>query len=162
LSSQTFDISSSEIYQQKIAEYTLISNGKFNPNQVKYYAWILKNAQLFRDVDKERSKEFAKNLGLKIRQCYKNAWMISSYGIRYFEGFVWSERVPIPIEHGWGVLDGKVIDPTLAIKVKGNDDRFGNEYYGIEFPKKTIDDLVWKNKCTGTFLTEYFMMENKI
>jgi hypothetical protein len=101
-----------------------------------YWQWFKSMGQHFgpNEIDKVESRRIQKLHSLKIKECYYNSWLIhqvrSEY--RYFEGFVHSG---IPIEHAWLVKDGKVVDPTLAVVVGGDADRFGSEYFGVEIPQ---------------------------
>ena len=80
------------------------------------------------------------------RQCYRNAQVTAltvlppdGMSLHYVEGFIMPAGPPIPVEHAWLSLNGKVIDTTL----RPNDDKgcrvFGTipegwEYYGVEMP----------------------------
>jgi hypothetical protein len=101
-----------------------------------YWQWFKAMGQHFgpNEIDKVESSRIQKLHNLKIKECYYNSWLIHQVrpGYRYFEGFVHSV---IPIEHAWLVKDGKVVDPTLAVVVDGDADRFGSEYFGVEIPQ---------------------------
>lgn len=81
---------------------------KGQPNY-EYRKWFIKNAVLFRDSNEELSAKIAKIHHLKIQQCYFNSWMGLTYHPRtkYYEGYVWSETCPIPIQHAWLVVNDK-------------------------------------------------------
>ena len=108
-----------------------------------YWEWFKSMGQRFGpgDIDKVESRKIQKRFGSKIKECYSNSWMVHVIKpeYKYFVGFVDSV---IPIEHAWLVKDGKVIDPTLAVKARGDSNRFGKEYFGVEvvqISKREID-----------------------
>ena len=167
-------------------ELKLLNKSKHSGNQLKYLKWFLKNAEHFADVDIDTSHTVSREYECVVKSCYHNCWKIVSCGnlknLRYFEGYVWSKRVPIPLEHSWLVdSKGKVIDPTLIItgelaykqmkkeyknierKHFTDDDkkRYGDEYYGVEFPIKDLNKLVFKHKKTGGFLIELFLSKGQ-
>ena len=78
----------------------------------------------------------------KMKECFYNAQSLSmcSPKIRYAEGYLFSGI--IPVEHGWSVFNGKVLDFTMA---HSNDNEpilgvipDGWEYFGVELPTKSI------------------------
>ena len=169
----------------KEQELKLLSKSKSMSNQYKYLKWFLDNSKHFTDVDIDTSHTVSREHDCQIKSCYYNCWKIVSCGnlnnLRYFEGYVYSERVPIPLEHSWLVdSKGKVIDPTLIItgqlaykqmkkeyrNIKRKDfvddkKRFGDEYFGIEFPIPYLNKLVMKHKATGGFLIELFLSKGQ-
>ena len=64
-------------------------------------------------------------------QCYGNAWTMRNrrrtQNLRYCEGYVGFDRLPIPIHHGWLLNDNdEVVDPSV--------DQLENAtYYGVEY-----------------------------
>ena len=104
--------------------------------QPDYWEWFKAMGESFgpSDIDKVDSSRMQRVHHLKIKECYKNSWLIHQVRpeYKYFVGFV---SATIPIEHAWLVKDGKVIDPTLAVVVDGDADRFGSEYFGVEIPQ---------------------------
>jgi len=83
---------------------------------VKYKEWILNEGTLFTKVNIFLSQQLAKEYNCKIKSCYKNVWDIASIqsDFKFFEGYIWNKRIPMPMEHAFLVRDGAVIDPTLA------------------------------------------------
>ncbi len=173
------------ILEFKKMELKLLSKTKSMSNQYKYLKWFTDNAEHFTDVDIDTSHTESREHDCQVKSCYHNCWKVIACGnlknLRYFEGYVWSKRVPIPLEHSWLVdSKGKVIDPTLIItgelaykqmkKEYRNierkhyvDDkkRFGDEYYGVEFPIQYLNKLVFKHKKTGGFLIELFLSKGQ-
>ena len=119
-----------------------------------YWQWFKAMGKSFGpgDIDKADSRRIQKRFGSKIKECYYNAWMVHQVQpqYKYFEGFV---SGLIPIEHAWLVLDGKVIDPTLAVNVRGDKNRFGSEYFGVEVVQLS------KNVCKIPNAFELFKKE---
>jgi hypothetical protein len=94
----------------------------------------------------------------QIKECYYNAQRLAlSGGFEYAEGYIMSERVPVPIAHAWAVYNGKPIDVTirplgesrtqvrskiLARIVRNIQE---NSYFGVMFPRKVISDI-WRTE----------------
>lgn len=153
---------------------------KTNGNPFKFLDWFLKNSEQFTDIDKKLSEKVSIEVDAKIKQCYYNTWKGSwNREYKYYEGYLWSKKVPLPIEHSWLVSDGKIIDPTMIIpsyKVKKQLKKYGmggdnyegrsflddqNEYVGVHIPTDTLNKFVMKSKKTGGFLLEFFLSECK-
>lgn len=169
----------------KEQELKLLSKSKNMSNQYKYLKWFLDNAEHFTDLNVDLSHTVSRDNDCQVKSCYHNCWKATScaniLNLRYFEGFVWSERVPLPLEHSWLVTpEGQVVDPTLIITgelaykqmkkqypqftradFKTNERRCGDEYFGIEFPLLYLNKLVMKNKRTGGFLLELFLSKGQ-
>ncbi|NIS95434.1 MAG: hypothetical protein GTN97_05905 [Nitrosopumilaceae archaeon] len=165
------------ILEFKKQELKLLENSNFsNQNPMRFLKWFLKNAQSFTKVDLKKSEEVSVKTDSQIKMCYHNCWkaLLDYRKFRYFEGFVWSKELPLPLEHSWLVdTKGRVIDPTLIINAQetarqmkkkyGIEDHFkrqfriGDEYLGIEFPYKKLNKLVFQYKRTGSFLPELFL-----
>lgn len=156
-----------------------------NQNPYKYLSWFLKNSEQFNEVNKQLSQKISTEVHAKIKECYHNTWKASyNRNYKYYEGFVWSKDVPIPLEHSWLTYNNKVIDPTMIIPIKevnkqlrskykglqskeeNNRDRLSRdrlgidtEYVGVNIPTETLNKFVMKNKKTGGFLLEYFLSQ---
>lgn len=72
------------------------------------------------DAHERLLKKMDEDIGFQRKQCYHNAQLATSfYGGRsevafeYVEGYVISDRVPVPIQHAWVELDGRVAELTL-------------------------------------------------
>ena len=153
----------------------------------KYKKWFIENADHFhfKDVNIELSQKLADEIDAKIKQCYHNSFlgMLTRIGYTYYEGFTWSKRIPLAIEHSWLVKDNKVVDPTLIINGEklGNQirklmpssnkksaseagtragARVGDEYMGVCIPNEFVRKLVLKNGYTGGVLFNYWRSLN--
>lgn len=125
----------------------------------KYRQWFIKNARSFDQVDRKLSESISKNDHCMIKQCYMNVWraVLSDTKMDYYEGYVISDGVPVPLEHCWGVKSGLVVDPTLIISVKNlSYDRIGKEYCGIKIPTSYIIKRALKTKRSGPYLFDYW------
>lgn len=150
-------------YKQIETELKFINQNEEYKNQdmVKQYKeWLLDNTEYFAEINVEQSIKVSKNIDAQIKQCYYNC-LKATFGRRfkYYEGYVWSNRIQIPLEHSWLVKDGQVIDPTLIIKTQMLGDRMGDEYLGIELPLKFILKQALKTKRSGPFIFDYFLGE---
>lgn len=161
------------------AQLSMIKKGG-TENQIDYHSWFIKNAEHFHlaQVDQRLSEATSIAVDAQIKECYHNSWkgLMENLTARYFEGYVWSKNIPIPIEHSWLVtMEGRVIDPTLIIngeqlenqlekfnlkKHFGNiKNRLGDEYMGVYFPTNVINKFVMKKKATGGFLIDYWLKQ---
>ena len=122
----------------QLKEYVDQMLSGFNNKNIKaYYKWFRQNAVLYTEIDKVLSEKLAKRS--KIKRCFDNCSKLAlrNKKLEYVEGFVHSL---IPLEHAFLIYNGKVVDPTLAIKT-GFDERYGIEYYGIIIPKNILFKL---------------------
>src|SRR3990172_11011531 len=121
-----------------------------------YKKWLLDNFKYFIKVNIEESKQVSKESYAEIKHCYHNCFrVLTDKNYRYFEGFTWNKRIPIPLEHSWLVINDQVIDPTLIINVNNIKDRLGDEYIGVEIPADFVLANAIKTKRTGPFLFNY-------
>jgi hypothetical protein len=82
----------------------------------------------------------------RIKECYLNAQkLITRHNLmgggdelQYCEGYVAWEGGPLPIDHAWVTINGKVVDLTLRAKSKTTP----HSYYGVAIPY----DLVAKHQ----------------
>lgn len=152
---------------------------KSQKNILAYKEWFYKTSQTLTKVDEKISEKISLQHDCQIKECYRNAW-ISTCGrsdLKYYEGYVASKGIPIPIEHAWLVnADGMIIDPTLIIngerlgrQLKENfgiteksnrDSRLGDEYFGLHIPNDFVNKMCFSKKITGTFLFDYFLKLN--
>ena len=90
----------------------------------------------------------------EMKQCYYNSQMagIENEDLEYYEGWGISDiGINIPFEHGFNVLNGKVIDYTW---------KKGLEYFGVRIPKDFYRKEMLRTKMAGTILFRYW--EKKI
>jgi hypothetical protein len=114
----------------------------------KYHKWFWNKAKTFKEVDKEISKQLMTQYKAQVKACYRNCSLIVAMrdDVDYYQGYVISQRLPIPLEHAFLVKNNNVIDPTLAIDVKDDKDRYGDEYYGVRIPKEYIMKWMFDKK----------------
>ena len=178
------------ILEFKMMEFELLKKHKkgneYSQNQYKYLKWFIDNSKFFNEVDVNLSHTVSRDNQCRVKSCYHNCWKAVSCGnlknLRYFEGFVYSKRVPIPLEHSWLVSpEGLVVDPTLIIsgdtaweqlkedyhmtekdkRLTHDLKRYGDQYYGVEFDLQFLNKLVFKHKKTGGFLIELFLSKGQ-
>lgn len=163
----------------KEQELKLLQKGNAG-NSVKYLEWFLKNSEQFNEINARLSAKVSVQVDAKIKECYHNTWKASwNRNYKYYEGYLWSSRVPLPLEHSWLISNGKIIDPTMIIpdyevekqlkkyKVKEFkhidrnflDDK--HEYVGVHIPTKTLNKYVFEHKKTGGFILEYFLSQGQ-
>ena len=128
-----------------------------------YRKWFIENSDHFKIVNKEASKDMAIKYHSKIQSCYYNCGMIAMFHsqYKYYEGYVWSNRIPIPLEHSWLVDSNQtVIDPTLILDAKFRrqkiTNRTGDEYMGVHLPTNDLRKFILKNKISGPFILDYW------
>ena len=85
------------------------------------------------------------------RQCYRNAQVAAltvsppdGAALHYVEGIVMPPSVPIPIEHAWLSLGGRVVDTT--VRPSRGRRVFGTipdewEYFGVEMPVQVCQHI---------------------
>lgn len=69
-------------------------------------------------INKELSRSAATIVDARPKECFRNSALATLYlggDARYIEGVI---VIPVagglPIEHGWAVRDGQIVEPTLA------------------------------------------------
>jgi len=100
-------------------------DSKQEKNLRAYYRWVLKTGRLF--AEKGDVKDFHKTFNKRFKGCYYNAQVMSieNLELKYYEGWGVSKGVGFPLEHGFNIANGKVIDISWPD---------GVEYFGIEIP----------------------------
>ena len=113
--------------------------------------WFYNYVQVFDKVNVEKSKELAKVIDAKLKQCYHNCWIADVAGkYLYYEGyFVMPNYGLMAFEHSWLVdrQTNEVIDPTLALR-----NNFAKWYCSIEIPRDNINKWGFELGKTGDFL----------
>ena len=106
--------------------------------QGEFYQWVLDNGKYFKGVDRDKQmeQELIKNKHPhKEKACYYNSQMLlidlDCNDFKYYEGWYIPKGL-IPIEHGFIVNKGKVID--LTINGRGEVE----EYFGVRIPSNFI------------------------
>jgi len=113
-----------------------------------YYGWILKTGKLF--TGKGDTKKFPKTFKKRFKGCYYNAQFmaIENEELKYYEGWGTTEKVGIPVEHAFNVVDGRVIDISWPD---------GVEYFGIEVPVEFAREEMLKEKTAHPILYQWWM-----
>ena len=96
-----------------------------------FYQFILKHGKYFKGY--RCDKRLIKKVEPKPKECFNNALklcLISNGKYEFYQGYMLSPDIPIPIEHAWNVKDGKVIDLTACILKLPKD----TEYFGVKIP----------------------------
>lgn len=165
-----------KILDLKLQELNLVIKHK-QERQIRFLKWLTDNSKTFHSVNQKLSLDLSKIINAKIKSCFYNCWKgLNEYtkefnDLKYFEGFVISKDIGIPIDHSWLMKGSEILDPTLIIKPNRyhlkkiglpldyykNKTRLGSEYYGLEIPKDFVNDTAWKKKVTGPFLIDYYL-----
>lgn len=113
-----------------------------------YYKWILKNGRLF--TEREDARKFCKNFNRRANGCYFNAQVLSidNKELKYYEGWGITKKVGIPMEHGFNVINGKIVDITWED---------GIEYFGLEVSIKFVMNEMVKEKTAHPVLFRWWM-----
>ena len=97
----------------------------------------------------------------KPKQCYYNSqhMAIGNPKIRYAEGYLITDGLPLPIAHGWNVVNGKVVDFTMK-HANGGKPILGElpagwEYFGVEMDTSMIRDIWSKHKVSIPLVDNY-------
>ena len=123
--------------------------------QNKYYQWIIEHGKLFTDDDRNKEKEFElikQNYSHKEKECFFNSQILLTINnkYQYYEGWYITERIPIPIEHGFIVYDGKIIDITVNNRFKVI------EYFGVRIPTEFVCIHIVKTGYSESMLFWYW------
>ena len=140
---------------------------KFYLRQLKYmtsspfYDWVLKKGKWFGKLSRQAVAKEVKPYrhGIKSRQCYYNAQMLtvnSNGKVDYYEGWYSTEHFKeLPMEHGFNVYKGKVIDPTAFKK-------FGvYSYFGVKIPLDFIRKNMVETGMAEAILHKYYRSVKK-
>jgi len=121
---------------------------KGQPLRVAYYKWVLKNGKLF--TEKTDSKKFNKTFKKKSKGCYYNAQMLAldNKKLKYYEGLGISKAIGFPLDHGFNVAGGKIVDISWLD---------GIEYFGIEIPLRFIREEMLRTEVAGTILFQWWL-----
>jgi len=120
---------------------------KGQSSRVAYYKWILENGKLF--TEKDDPKKFNKVFKKRFRGCYYNAQMLAldNEELKYYEGWGITGVVGFPLDHGFNVVGGRVVDISWPD---------GIEYFGIEIPSDFIREEMLRTEIAGTILFRWW------
>lgn len=124
---------------------------KLGKPQQQFYKWVLKNGKSFNgiQINSKVMAELKNASNNKQRQCFYNSQMLALNGkYEYYEGWYVTEGINLPLEHGWNVLNGKVVDVTKRFNV--------NEYFGIKIPMNYVKKMLVKTGYSDGFLGRYY------
>jgi len=124
--------------------------GKRQPAK-DYYKWIFKNGKLF--TEKGDPSKFNKIFKKRFKGCYYNAQMLTldNKELKYYEGWGVTKMIGFPLDHGFNVADGKVIDISWPD---------GIEYFGVEIPADFIRTEMLRTEIAGTILFQWWAKNN--
>ena len=168
----------------KIATDALKARAKFQPIE---RAVLTEGYQVLSEPLNKEEKDFLKRLlevtmqvcPMEQKQCYHNSqWLIFNWetlfkedypniDVQYAEGFVALPEMPVfPINHGFILINGKLVDPTLIVKghrsgLKQLPNRIVGEipdgyvYLAMKLPNKDIVQNMATNYETRTLLDDW-------
>ena len=124
-----------------------------------YFAWLKEMASEF-NVEKNKYFTCTSTYQAQKKQCYYNSlkYTWENPDAEYFEGWVVSSRLGIPIRHAWLVVDGNVYDPTFEI-FRNEDDAdmmVDYAYWGVLIPQMFITERIVATEKSGPYLFDYF------
>ena len=142
---------------------TYLNNLKQFNNMNKYITWVLKNGKFFKDVGQlnQQEKILIKKYRYSItaKQCYYNSQMLatSNSKFKYYEGWYLFKDIPIHLEHGFNIYNGKVIDTTQYNRNK----KRSRQYFGVYIPVSFIRQNMNDTGRAEHILYKYFLSKNK-
>jgi len=150
--------------QQNIKEYVenyLIRVRKMGAGEmgVDYFAWLKVNGQEF-NVEKNKYFTCTSSHQAEKNQCYYNSlrYTWENPDAEYYEGWVVSSQLGLPIRHAWLVVDGNVYDPTHEFLRKEGEINITTDYayWGVEIPQMFIRERIAATGLSGPYLFDYF------
>ena len=135
-------------------------------NGIDRYSYMLANTREFEsapmtDAEREYVDMFNWDSHLP-RECFANAQVVAwatryigppeGIDIKYVEGYVLVAECPLPIDHAWISVNGKVLDTTLKVIGTIPD---GWEYLGVELPLQAVDHAIVDHEAHISLLDDY-------
>jgi hypothetical protein len=105
--------------------------------------------QIIHERGVEYEPRFAKCRKMAARQCFRNAWLMSTNrpGLTYVEGWATS-TLGVPVEHAWCVdSEGTIYDPTWY----GKDRPKGTQYFGVPLHRDAVTSVLLETRFYGVF-----------
>lgn len=123
----------------------------------RFWKWLKENGTFYaRDVETTNRLVGDVYHKPRIKECYYTSLMLLSDNLpsdlKYCEGYMISSSIPIPIEHAWNILDGKVLDFTATLWERDDEERL---YFGVEMPKDWVIPHMLDAEITGPYIFDY-------
>jgi HAD superfamily hydrolase (TIGR01662 family) len=127
-----------------------------------YEKWLFKNCE---SLMVERGEYFSCTMRYEaqMKECYYNSLMYSWEDVdaQYYEGWVVSESLSLPIRHAWIVKDGQVFDPTFDVLRRDRGSKTDERiyYYGTHIPSGFMRLFMFYSSYAGPYLFDYFFYD---
>ena len=127
-----------------------------------YEKWLFKNCE---SLMVERGEYFSCTMRYQaqMKECYYNSLMYSWEDVdaQYYEGWVVSESLSLPIRHAWIVKDGQVFDPTFDVLRRDRGSKTDERiyYYGTHIPSDFMRLFMFYSSYAGPYLFDYFFYD---
>lgn len=117
--------------------------------------------------DHEPADQWRKRNRPKAKECFFNAqqFCIDEKKARYFKGYALSDSTGIPVEHGWAVLAGQVIDFTFeAMERSARRQKILIEtrttlYLGVEVPTHFVRQRMAEEGASEAVAEKFYRLE---
>ena len=131
------------------------------PNYTKFIIWVLKNGESFTSTGKltpaEKRMLITYRCGTRVKECYYNSQLLSlNSSFQYYEGWYLWEDIPLPLEHGFNVLRGKVVDTTRFDENR----KRRRSYFGVHIPTKFVAKNMRESGMAEQMLYKYYLYKN--
>jgi hypothetical protein len=137
---------------------------KDNPNAREFYEWVLREGREFKPKDfGELTKEEKRTIEdikpcVRPKQCYyvNQILAIEDKKIQYYEGWVIDKKIPIPLEHSWALINGKIVD-LVSKKIRNEP----IEYFGVHVPTIFIAENMVRTGMAQEILGRFFFSKKE-